>query len=288
MISLIICSRTPRISKVLFDNIKQTIGVIYELIVIDNSIQKYTIFSAYNEGVRLSAYPILCFMHDDIAYHTQNWGQAATKHFEDLQVGMIGIAGSPYYSKLPGAWWSSGLINEYILPWKEQAIVPNIKTTNAQSIKNQVVALDGVWFCIRKSLFHSINFDEVNYKGFHFYDIDISMQINNLGYKLYSVFDILIQHFSHGNMNRNWIESAMVFKRKWNNKLPVKCIYLDYNTQCNIEFKSLNEFIEISLQNAENSKKIHRWALLQLLRYWESYLFYKTPVYFLRYLRKCF
>ncbi len=71
MISLIICSRKSDISNSLKENIERTIGTDYELIVIDNSTNKYSIFSAYNEGVRRSKGDILCFMHEDILYHME-------------------------------------------------------------------------------------------------------------------------------------------------------------------------------------------------------------------------
>ena len=74
MLSLIICSRTPKISNKLEKNIAETIGCEYELVVIDNSQNKYSIFSAYNEGVKRARGSVLCFMHDDIIYKTANWG----------------------------------------------------------------------------------------------------------------------------------------------------------------------------------------------------------------------
>lgn len=74
MLSLIICSRTPQISEELEKNIAETIGCEYELVVIDNSKNKYSIFRAYNEGVRLAKGDNLCFMHDDILYKTADWG----------------------------------------------------------------------------------------------------------------------------------------------------------------------------------------------------------------------
>lgn len=52
MISCIICSRQPDISAELKENIATTVGCEYELVVIDNSKDEYSIFSAYNEGVR--------------------------------------------------------------------------------------------------------------------------------------------------------------------------------------------------------------------------------------------
>jgi hypothetical protein len=52
MISCVICSRQPVISAKLKENIASTVGCEYELVVIDNSTNEYSIFSAYNEGVR--------------------------------------------------------------------------------------------------------------------------------------------------------------------------------------------------------------------------------------------
>ena len=54
MISIIICSRFQSISKELKDNIENTVGVVHEIICIDNSKSQYNIFSAYNEGVKRS------------------------------------------------------------------------------------------------------------------------------------------------------------------------------------------------------------------------------------------
>ena len=51
MISCVICSRQPDISAELKENIASTIGCEYELIVIDNSKNEHSIYSAYNQGV---------------------------------------------------------------------------------------------------------------------------------------------------------------------------------------------------------------------------------------------
>ena len=47
-------------------NIANTIGTEYELVHIDNSDPKYSIYEAYNEGVKLSKYDNLCFLHEDV------------------------------------------------------------------------------------------------------------------------------------------------------------------------------------------------------------------------------
>ena len=66
MISIIICSRTPDISQELKQNIGTTIGCDYELVVVDNSSNDHSIFSAYNEGAEKAKSELLCFMHEDV------------------------------------------------------------------------------------------------------------------------------------------------------------------------------------------------------------------------------
>ena len=75
MISIIICNRKKVLDPKLENNIKSTIGIEYEIINIDNSDNRYNIFQAYNKGIQKSKYPYICFMHDDILYHTVNWGK---------------------------------------------------------------------------------------------------------------------------------------------------------------------------------------------------------------------
>ena len=65
MISIIICSRTATISKKLSANIAETISCDYELVIVDNSENKYSIFNAYNIGIKRSKGKYLCFVHDD-------------------------------------------------------------------------------------------------------------------------------------------------------------------------------------------------------------------------------
>lgn len=55
MISIVVCSRYPKIGVSLEKNINDTIGdVQYEIVWIDNPRNQYSIFEAYNEGVSRS------------------------------------------------------------------------------------------------------------------------------------------------------------------------------------------------------------------------------------------
>jgi hypothetical protein len=104
MISIIICSIDPCRLDQLNRNIEQTIGVPYELIPIDNSSNRYGLCQAYNLGAARAAYPILCFMHEDIAFETADWGLSVIRHLEDPSVGLIGVAGGDGRALVPCSW----------------------------------------------------------------------------------------------------------------------------------------------------------------------------------------
>jgi GT2 family glycosyltransferase len=260
MISIIICSRTATISDELTKNIDQTIGIPYEFIIIDNSNNLYSIFSAYNEGVKRSKYEVLCFMHDDIIFKTNDWGIKVMNRLNSPKLGAIGVAGSPYYAILPGAWWSGGYICQSIYDEQELAYQP--KQDNALP----VVVLDGLWFCVRKSLFSKIRFDDTTYNGFHYYDMDISLQIQQTGYKLLSVYDISIQH-SSGKLDTIWLNNALLLQKKWEKNLPIFSEKLPYFKEVTIEYAVLEEYIRSMKKNGINSFKILSFIMQQLAYY---------------------
>jgi GT2 family glycosyltransferase len=260
MISIIICSRTASISDELTQNIDQTIGIPYELVIIDNSENLYSIFSAYNEGVKRSKYEVLCFMHDDIIFKTKDWGMKVMNRFNSPKLGAIGVAGSPYYAILPGAWWSGGYICQSI--YGEQELAYQSKQDNALP----VVVLDGLWFCVRKSLFSKIRFDDTIYNGFHYYDMDISLQIQQTGYKLLSVYDISIKH-SSGKLDTIWLNNALLLQKKWGNNLPIFSEKLPYFKEVTIEYAVLEEYIRSMKKNGINSFKILSFIMQQLAYY---------------------
>ena len=107
MISIIICSRTKQLPKALFDNIDNTIGCAYELITIDNSTGKHSIFSAYNEGVRRSNGDILLFRHDDITHISSDWGRVAEEILSDESIGLLGVGGSHIMPDFPAYYCES-------------------------------------------------------------------------------------------------------------------------------------------------------------------------------------
>src|SRR5690606_4999073 len=98
-------------------NIAKTIGVEYELIAFDNRRGELGLCSLYNRGAEKAKFNLLCFMHEDVIFHTLEWGKAVTDHFSNTEgLGLLGVAGSTYKSMAPSSWWhpNKALNCEYI------------------------------------------------------------------------------------------------------------------------------------------------------------------------------
>jgi len=286
MISLIICSRQLDITQSLKDNISETIGVEYELIVIDNSKNQYSIFQAYNEGVRRSQYPYLCFMHEDILYHTKDWGKNVIEHFKNDKVGLIGVVGGHYMPDCPASWWSteckSGV---FIQGYYDKDKDYRNKKYNWENYRKysekslSVAAVDGLWFCIPRTMFRTISFDDLTFSGFHCYDTDICIQVLNAGFDVKVVFNILIEHFSVGNHNQELLRQKELLYRKWSKYLPiVKGIELT-----KIEIEDRRIFVE-----GMNTLTIECWNLqneIKRIQYSKAYRIGKLILRPLKYIQ---
>ena len=227
MISIIICSRNSNISSELRQNIAETIGCEHELVIIDNSTNNYSIFNAYNEGVKRSKGEILCFCHDDILFRSSHWGNAVTALFKDDLIGVIGVGGSHFMSSSPIYWSFLPFISQFGLTTDKGVVTRDDYRQFFLGHLADVVAVDGVCFFIPKVLFESIRFDDKTYSGFHAYDMDISMQVQSLG-KRVCVTDVLtIEHFWSEDSFKNYKYIAKLdynlnlFYHKWKKRLPI-------------------------------------------------------------------
>lgn len=228
MISLIICSRTADISDELKQNIATSIGCEYELCVIDNSRNEYSIFTAYNEGVRRAKGDILCFMHDDILFHTDGWGVVVDELLNLHNVGVVGIEGAHFIPSVPMYWANSPFVSDYVIDNDHGRIEHFFKCEyfNEAGI-SEVVVCDGVFMAMKATLFNIIRFDDKNYSGFHAYDMDICMQIQQNGLKCIVTNKILMEHaWSENDMKTKegmslfeW--NLKLFVKKWGEMLPI-------------------------------------------------------------------
>jgi len=262
MVSIIICSRENTISQELSVNIAETVSCAYELIVIDNSKNIYSIFEAYNLGIDRSNGEYLCFMHDDIFIHSGGWGNTIQNIFsDDRQIGLIGVAGAKIKTKMPSAWWDCPedqkvihIIQHY--PNQEKEIV-KLGFGTEQYV--EAVAIDGVFMAMRRD--NRIRFN-TKMTGFHNYDLNISFEYKKHGYKIIVTNKILTEHFSLGTLNEAWVRSTHKIHDIYIKLLPLS--NREKLLSKKIEVANAKQFIDESLKYGLNKIAISVW--MQLFR----------------------
>jgi hypothetical protein len=248
MISLITCSRDQVSLAKLQKNVADTIGVDYEWVVMDNRDGRYGICEAYNLGARKASFSILCFIHEDILFETVGWGHRLLAHFENDQVGLVGVAGSATKSLVPSSWASFIHPSEMCLVQHFKSVVHSperiVRTSSADdpSVLKPVVCLDGVFLSTRRIVFEKFRFDEENLPAFHGYDIDYSLQVGQL-YGVYVCFDIMIHHFSEGSFNREWLDACESISAKWAGHLPHSVLALDHDKLVHQHWTAMRVFL---------------------------------------------
>jgi glycosyltransferase involved in cell wall biosynthesis len=274
MISIIICSRTSYLEPQFIENIRQTIGSDYELIVINNSENNYSIFEAYNLGIVKSKGDVLCFIHDDILFHTDGWGILLLKIFGTNQlIGLLGVAGSKIKTKMPSAWWDC--------PHDQKAvnIIQHFNDNKKEEwnygfkgdLMTSVVAIDGVFMAMRKDKRIVFN---TKIKGFHNYDLNISIEYQKYGYDVFVTNQILIEHFSIGTINKSWIKSTLLIHKLYDEFLPLKInCKSDQIFFRQIEFNNGIVFINRSLSLDLKYNAIMTWFRLLRLKPYSKFHF---------------
>tara|TARA_B100000953_G_scaffold299174_1_gene298339 strand:+ start:1540 stop:2385 length:846 start_codon:yes stop_codon:yes gene_type:complete len=220
LFSIIVCSIEPVNFEKLSKSISRTIGEAeFELIRIDNKVLNVSLAEAYNNGIEQSKYPFLILVHEDVIFHTNGWGEKLIEHFKNPEVGLIGIAGSRLKTDIPSGWWNN--VSEHlcmnIIQHPEDGKSQRIQFGFGNEQFSEVVVIDGVFMAARKT--EQIRFDET-LKGFHNYDQSLSLLYRKHGYKVMVTSQILLEHFSEGNKNKDWVNSILAFHKKYRSCLP--------------------------------------------------------------------
>lgn len=279
MLSIIISSYQPEFLSELEKNIAETCDVPYEIISIHNP-NTYSITEAYNIGISKAQYDVFLFIHEDILFHTKNWGTRLLQHFEDNKTGIIGVAGSSYVPKAPCGWHVS------FKTYNHAHYIQNTKKRNEASYvstfsekRQKTFAVDGVFMAItRDKLFP--NFFNEKIVGFHGYDLEFSLRIAKK-YQNYVVSDILIEHFSKGLTDKTW----------FSNNIQIRNLYKQHQYQPFIDkeleaitfskfFQNYMKYYGISLRNIKKSFLFYPYFYLKLSNHIQTA---KLVYYYLKY-----
>ncbi|WP_051228074.1 glycosyltransferase [Gillisia sp. JM1] len=267
MISIIVSSYREELYKDLTKNIAETIGDIdFELIKIDNP-GKIGICEAYNIGAAKSKFNYLLFLHEDVLFRTIGWGEIIKKTFENNKdLGLLGIAGSSIKTKMPSTWWTGPGLNYIRIVQHDKANSKFFDKNEGFNEKSfvEVAAIDGVLMIMKKD--ERIRFDE-NLKGYHNYDLDLSLKHYCLNKKVGATNELLIEHFSGGKIDRDWYLSTSIFHKKNRDKLPIIKSEISANRLKNAEFTTGAIFVMGLLDNNLNSEALYWWLKLLNMKF---------------------
>lgn len=264
MLSVVIVSNRENNAKKIIENIAATVGIAHEIIQITEI--KAGISHCYNEGAKKSVFPHLCFVHDDVLFHTNGWGEEVTACLQNGQTGMVGTMGGRYKSAF-GAGWRDGEWTSFRMNVVDAASGKHLLYNPNQEQQSEVVSLDGAFLCCTKEHWQQHPFDDQNFTGFHFYDLDICLQMRRAGLKNYALFAVELAHLSQGRKDAAFLNDYLTFQAKWKNSLPVSLDAMNRKSQQDLEGYALAQTVRLMKQN--RFSRVQRRKQVQL--YWQRY-----------------
>jgi GT2 family glycosyltransferase len=222
MISVIVCSKSGPSSDALhYRNVKKTATGQVDYVCIDNRNGNYGICAAYNIGVEKAVGDILVFMHEDVFFMEPGWDKVLAQKIADPSIGLVGVAGTQYLFPDPPGWVMAGrpFIKGKVVHETDNGADFKLTVFSWDKSDADVVAVDGLFFAVRRELFPGVRFDEETFDGFHFYDLDLCMQVLN-SHRLIVTPDILVKHRSGGAFDEVWYRYAKLFTEKYRGRLP--------------------------------------------------------------------
>ncbi len=250
MFSIIVCSIRPDQAKALEQNIASTIGVPFEFIAFDNRSDGSGICAVYNKCAAKAKYDMLFFIHEDVCFHTEGWGQELAAKLQEPDCGVIGFAGGTAKLPYPYGWQSIRCFTrKNYVKGAQKGSAASVRRQGSKDGYDMVVTLDGMALCVRKDVWAQNKFDEKLFTGFHSYDTDFTTAVFDAGYKNYVCCTVLIEHFSQGSFSKAWYDSVVLYLEKWQDKLPM---YVE--GVCSDE------------QIRKAGRKVEAFAILQLIK----------------------
>ena len=228
-------------------NIELTINAPYHIMIFNNQgthslsyLYSYFLEKENNENKENKEKSIYVFCHDDIEFVTVNWGRKLLDLFNNHQeYGIIGLAGTKVYDGTK-PWWN------YESKYKVGKVIHRVNgkgmwMTSMSDKPNQdnndieeVVAIDGLFIALDADKI-SQTFDK-EIKGFHFYDIDFSLNnFKDKKCKIGVTTNFRVVHQSIGNINDAWVRNQSQVNEKYKDYYPfhVDGIELDLNNDNN-------------------------------------------------------
>lgn len=189
----------------------------YNVIITPLSYNKRPLPELYNECIDAALaddvdWLVLC--HNDLVVESNNLLDRIIEPGYDI----VGLAGASNVKITSPALW-----HLMALPNTMRGAVAHHAPNNTKQVSSfgiypaRCVIMDGLFLAIHRRVFEKIRFDETNPAGFHFYDLDYTLECHNAGFKI-GVGDILVTHQSPGlkQITPEWSAGERWFINKHN------------------------------------------------------------------------
>ncbi len=173
------------------------------------------ISKAYNHGVKVAKYDVLCFMHNDVFIFKERWPEKMRNFiFKSPNTGIIGLYGARRVRR-EGSFMGRSIVHA------------KLKEGNMREDYIEVAVVDGLIMTMQKKLYEKIEGFDERYV-MHYYDKDISLKAHTSGHKNY-IINIPFIHKGAGTRSAVKIEEDIalrkrmkgVFLARWEGRLPL-------------------------------------------------------------------
>jgi GT2 family glycosyltransferase len=172
-----------------------------------------SIAAAYNLGLAKARGEFIVLAHDDVEIISTDFQKRLTQHLSEFD--LIGIAGTDRL--MHPQWIGAGppyIHGQIANPRPDGQFDVSIFGTSGRTV-DRIQALDGLFLAMTGKLAKSIRFDEINFDGFHLYDIDYSYSAYLAGYRVAVCNDIHAIHASRGRFKADWARFATRLTQKY-------------------------------------------------------------------------
>lgn len=260
MISIIVCSVNPDMYEEFTENVKETIGVEYEIICFDNREKRWGICKVYNHCIEKAKYPYICLVHEDMYFFTKGWGKILIDfHSFTPNCGVIGFAGSSLVDNTFVQWKidkKTSKVNTTLSQHKGLPVTPdNLKCFfNSKNEFESVLVLDGMFLFTSRRICNDVKFDEMMLDNFHIYDTDFTFTVS-LKYNNYVCSKIDNMHRCKSSLSNEYINGLLAFHKKRRDYLPSSIKHINRIHLWLIKNHEILEFSSILRKNSISGEK---------------------------------
>lgn len=268
MLSIVITSVRPDLLVKAKASIAETIVAEHEILVWDNRAHGLGLAAVYNRMARQAAGEFLLFLHEDVTFEEAGWGLVLMDIFRDPSIGLVGLAGSRYKSRVVSGWYTGvPSLNAYRIDHLTDGRRISLRHPEVWPTHElQTVTVDGVFMACRKSLWDKVRFDEDLCPGFHFYDIDFSLRASKRARVVVTERIALLHHTLGGDFGNRWMDAALAFHRHHEAYLPA-CVS---ETDRNPDPEAATSRYWIDYLKREDIDWKRKWAFLNRDRLYQS------------------